>query len=125
MRTIKLITRFYGGIFVMNFLVTLSCVYLIKHFGRLAYEIVIWLFWYKIISMMTFFYTSVYYRKRELYYYQNLGVSSRMLVTTTSIVDFLIWAGFVIIQFQIGLPSSIFNCLVGGVLLVSLYLHNK
>ena len=70
MRTIKLITRFYGGIFLANFLVTLSCIGIIIIYGSLAHKLMGILFWYKIISIGLIFSTAIYYKKRELYYYQ-------------------------------------------------------
>jgi hypothetical protein len=125
MRTLKLITRFYTDIFVVNFLITLSCVYLIRYFGANAWEIVIPLFWYKAISVAAVFYTTVYYHKKELYYYQNLGVSATLLVIATSAVELLLWVAFIIIQFKISIPGYVFNLLVVGVLSIFLYLHTR
>jgi hypothetical protein len=100
MRTIKLITRFYRGIFVINFLITLSCVYLVLVFGQKAFEILMALFWYKVIAILLVFYTSVYYRQKELYYYQNLGVSKLRLCIATSAFDFLLWIVMVTLAFK-------------------------
>ena len=100
MRTIKLITRFYGGIFLANFLVTLSCIGIIIIYGSLAHKLMGILFWYKIISIGLIFSTAIYYKKRELYYYQNLGVSKRRLCIVTSVFDFLIWLSLMIIALK-------------------------
>jgi len=91
MRTLRLITRFYSGIFLANLLVTLSCVGLLMLFGTKAIEIFGVLFWYKLISMGMIFYLAIYYKKNELYYYQNLGVSKLMLGIATSVIDFILW----------------------------------
>jgi hypothetical protein len=97
MRTLKLITRFYSGIFLVNFLITLSCVYLMWLFSAHAIEIIGILFWFKIITITLIFYGSIYYKKNELYYYQNLGVSKLHLGLSTSIFDFLVWLTLIII----------------------------
>lgn len=98
MRTIRLIARFYGAIFLANFLVTLSCIYLLAMAGKNDRAIVAVFFWYKLISMMLIFYTAIHYKKQELYYYQNLGISKRQLILFTSIFDFFVWLIFILLQ---------------------------
>jgi len=83
----------------MNFLVTLSCVYLMWVYGVQAHKIIGALFWYKAIALILIFYTSIYYRKNELYYYRNLGVSKVLLGITTSIFDFLLWLILIIVVY--------------------------
>jgi hypothetical protein len=125
MRTIRLITRFYGAIFLANFLVTLSCVYLLAMAGKNDQAIVAVFFWYKIISMTLIFYTAIYYKKNELYYYQNLGITKLKLILTTSVFDFFVWLIFILLQLLIGIPGSIFNYILWGVLLVHVYIYYK
>jgi hypothetical protein len=125
MRTFKLITRFYGEIFLANFLVTLSCIYLMGNYGVKAYEIVVVLFWYKIITIILIFYTATYHKSNEFYYYQNLGISKLQMVISTSIVDFLLWLAFITLQLLIGIPGYVFNLLLWSVLLIHLYLYIK
>ncbi|WP_299513197.1 hypothetical protein [Mucilaginibacter sp.] len=91
MRTLTLISRFYSGIFLPNFLVTLSCVYLHWSYGTKAHDLAGIFFWYKIITLAMIFYTAIHYKKQELYYYQNLGVTKWMLGIPTSVFDFLLW----------------------------------
>ncbi|MCR8561014.1 hypothetical protein KXD93_25380 [Mucilaginibacter sp. BJC16-A38] len=97
MRTLKLITRFYSGIFLANFLVTLSCIGLLIFYGAHAMELIGVLFWYKIITIGMIFSTWIYYKKKELYYYQNLGISKIKLAVATSTFDFLLWLIAIII----------------------------
>jgi len=125
MRTIKLITRFYGAIFLANFLVTLSCVYLLAMAGKNDQAIVAVFFWYKIISMTLIFYTAIHYKKQELYYYQNLGISKTQLILATSIFDIFIWLMFILLQLLIGIPGPIFRYILWGVLLIHLYVYIK
>jgi hypothetical protein len=100
MRAIKLITRFYSGIFLVNFLITLSCLYLVRFFGNHARTIITTLFWYKVITIVLIFYSTVFYRKHELYYYQNLGVSKLKLAISTSVFDVLLWLVLVSIAYK-------------------------
>jgi len=125
MRTLKLITRFYSGIFLVNFLITLSCVYSMIHFGTDALEIVGVLFWFKVCLLAVVFYFSITNNKQELYYYQNLGISKLFLAGTTSAFDFMLWLAFVYFQLRIGIPVYIFNLLLLSVLLIFLYLYYK
>ncbi len=125
MRILKLITRFYGGIFLANFLVSLSCVYLLRLYNQHAYEIIIVLFWYKVVTIALVFYLSVFYRKNELYYYQNLGISKIKLIVTTFIFDFLLWLVLIIIQMTVGIPGYIFNLILWSVLLIHLYIYTR
>ncbi|HEY2581309.1 MAG TPA: hypothetical protein VGI43_05865 [Mucilaginibacter sp.] len=125
MHTLKLITRFYGKIFLANFLVSLSCVYLLGNYGDRAYEIIIVLFWYKVISIVLLFYMAVYYQKQELYYYQNLGISKLKLGITTSVFDFLFWLALILWQLLLGIPGYLFNLLLWTILLTHLYVYIK
>ena len=100
MRTLKLITRFYGGIFFANFLITLSCIGLICYFGTLAHKLIGMLFWFKVITIGVIFYGAIRYQKKEMYYYQNLGVSKLKLGISTSVFDFLLWLILTIIAFR-------------------------
>ena len=91
MLKLKLISRFYKGFFLADFLVTLSCAYILKLYAAQANKIIGYLFWFKLATLAIIFYSSVYHRKNELYYYQNLGVLKIQLVLVTSAFDMLIW----------------------------------
>jgi hypothetical protein len=125
MRALKLIIRFYFDLFLADFLISLSCVFLLAHLGNEAYKIIGILFWYKVITIALVFYGALFYKKNEIYYYQSLGVSSIQLLIATSLIDFSIWLAFIIIQMNIGIPGYIFNIILGSVLLLHLYLYNK
>lgn len=100
MRTLKLIARFYRGIFLANFLVTLSCIGIIGYYGNHAHKLMGFLFWFKVVAIGMIFSTAIYYQKKEMYYYQNLGVSKLRLGITTSVFDFLIWLIVIIIAYR-------------------------
>ncbi|MDB5007547.1 MAG: hypothetical protein JWQ84_3487 [Mucilaginibacter sp.] len=71
------------------------------------------------------FYTADHYKKNELYYYQNLGISKLKLLITTSIFDFLLWLGIIWIQLLIGIPAYLSNLFLWSVLLIHLYLYTR
>jgi hypothetical protein len=123
MRTFKLITRFYSGISLANFLVTLSCVFMMQHAGHDAPKLLGIFFWYKIITIGLIFYTAIHYKKNELYYYQNLGISKRQLIMSTSIFDFFTWLVFIVLQLKVDLPGYIFNLILWSALLTHLYAY--
>jgi hypothetical protein len=100
MRTLKLITRFYAGIFLANFLVTLSCIGIIGFYGPYAHKLMGVLFWFKVVTIGMIFSTAIYYQKKEMYYYQNLGVSKLVLGIATSVFDFLIWLVLIVIAYK-------------------------
>ena len=125
MRTLKLISRFYGGIFLANFLVTFSCIYLLGIFGSLAHKLAPMLFWYKLITLILIFYTSVYYRKQELYYYQNLGVSKIQLAVGTSVLDIAITVLLLFLRLKFNVPNYAFYDLLYLLLIVHVYLYSR
>jgi len=125
MRSLILITRFYGKIFLVNFLVSLTCIYLLGNYGNKGFEIIGVLFWYKIISIAVLLYTAIYYQKQELYYYQNLGISKLKLGAATSAFDFVIWLALIFFQLMWGIPAYILKLLLWSVLLIHLYFYIK
>jgi len=87
MRTLSLIRRFYSGFFFANFLITLSCLGLLIFYGSKAHFILSTLIWYKVIAMLIILTMVLKHKKKELYYYQNLGISKRTLSLATSATD--------------------------------------
>ncbi len=87
MRSLKLISRFYTGLFLANLLVTLSCIGLRIVFGDKVHLVLPILFWYKAIATVLIFYLGTYNKKNEFYYYQNLGVSRSKLIISTILFD--------------------------------------
>jgi len=100
MRTLKLITRFYRGIFLANFFVTIVCVYAIAFHRDEANKLIGTFFWGKIVTLSMILYFALQSQKKELYYYQNLGVSKRRLAVTTWMFDFSLWLMLIIIAYQ-------------------------
>ncbi|EHQ27171.1 hypothetical protein Mucpa_3067 [Mucilaginibacter paludis DSM 18603] len=90
MHSLKLIGRFYQDIFLANFLVTLSCIGLAFFYDNLAHKIFPMLFWFKVVALFMIFYLAIHNKKRELYYYQNLGISKQKLLVATSVFDMIV-----------------------------------
>src|ERR1700744_74826 len=97
MRTFKLIARFYRGFFLADFLATLVLVCAIAIHHDMATKLIGPFFWCKIISIAVVAYAAITYRKKELYYYQNLGITKWQLIIVTSVLDFLIWVALMTI----------------------------
>jgi hypothetical protein len=125
MHKFKLITRFYNEIFKANFLVTLSCIYLLRLYGSEAQKIIGILFWYKLVTIGIVFYAWVSYKKKQLYYYQNLGITSLQLLITTSVFDFLLWLAIIVFHMTYGTRVDIFMVIPVLMLMVYLYLNTK
>ena len=89
MQAFGLIRRFYSGFFFANFLITLSCLALLIYYGEKAHFILSILIWYKVITVFAILSMVLNHKKKELYYYQNLGISRLMLSLTISTADLI------------------------------------
>lgn len=122
MRTFKLISRFYfDGLFLVNFLITLSCIYLLQLYGAKAYEIIGILFWYKVITVGLVLSTAIHYQKNVLFYYQNLGITKMNLGVSTSLFDFALWLTIIVFQLSTGISGAILVVVLTPALAYHLY----
>jgi hypothetical protein len=101
MRTLKLIARFYRGIFLPNFFVTIVSVYAIASHRDQANKLIGTFFWGKLVTLALIIYGAFIAKKKELYYYQNLGVSKQKLALTTGLLDFGLWLGLIVIAYML------------------------
>lgn len=101
MRTLKLIARFYRGIFVANFLVTVVSVFAIASHRHQANKLIGTFFWGKLITLALMIYIAFASRRKELYYYQNLGLSKQKLALTISLFDFGLWLILIVIAYSL------------------------
>lgn len=81
-----------------SLVITASAVGLIYANG---FEIFTPLFWFKIITLGLMLFFVSFYKKNEFYYYHNLGVSKRLLWTSISIIDLLIFMVLILSTLQI------------------------
>ena len=99
MRTLKLIARFYRGILLPNLFVTIVSVYAIASHRDQANKLIGTFFWGKIVTVGMIIYFAFVAKKKELYYYQNLGVSKQKLAIATGLFDFSLWLGFIVMAY--------------------------
>lgn len=92
MKKTRLLFTFYKSFFVPSFLITLSCAALLFNLGLSAF---VYLFWFKVFTSAIFFWSVNTYKKKQYFYYQNLGISKGKLWSFTLVLDF----SFLIILF--------------------------
>jgi hypothetical protein len=95
LKKLQLIWTFYKGFVLVSTLITACCLYL---FWQNGFGIFVVLFWFKIITLGLIYYFINAYKKKEFYYYQNLGISKLLLWTTTLVFDFVL---FIILIIQV------------------------
>ncbi|HEY4147485.1 MAG TPA: hypothetical protein VGM41_01085 [Chitinophagaceae bacterium] len=87
-KTIRLIIGFYRSFFPATFLITLCCVFLFREYGP---HILVPLLWLKAATLGLVFYFINSYKKKEFYYYRNLGISNVILWSTTLGFDIVLY----------------------------------
>jgi hypothetical protein len=93
-KTIGLIWAFYKNFLLLSTIITACCIMLFWEYGFSIFNM---LFWFKLGTLAITYYFINDYKKKEYYYYQNLGVSKVLLWTTTLSFDFIL-SMFLIIQ---------------------------
>lgn len=97
-RSVRLIHTFYNTFNIPGILISLFCAGIFRVSG-LSFFVVI--FWFKIISMGFIITFTDNYRKKEYYYYQNLGLSKTTLWSSSLIFDFVLFLGLIIAAYQL------------------------
>jgi len=64
---------------------------LVWYYGKESDKIIGVLLWFKFITMIGIFYFVSQSKKKQLYYYQNLGVTKLRIGVLTSIFDFAVF----------------------------------
>lgn len=100
-RTLRILWTFYNSFFVSTLVLTASCAYMCMVLGPGALTLITW---FKIITSGIIIYYINNYKNKEFYYYQNLGLSKKILWSSTMTVDFLIYIFAVYLSFQIENP---------------------
>ena len=97
-RFIRLIYTFYSTFNIPSILISVLCAGIFRISG-LSFFVVI--FWFKLISMGFIITFTDNYRKKEYYYYQNLGLSKTTLWCSSLIFDFILFLGLIIAAYQL------------------------
>lgn len=92
-KNIRILLTFYQSFFFVSFLITVACAALLFKLGINA---LVYLFWFKIFTSAVFYWMVNTYKKKEYFYYQNLGFSrSKLWVFSLSIDGVLFIISFV------------------------------
>ncbi|HEY4208704.1 MAG TPA: hypothetical protein VGM31_17880 [Puia sp.] len=95
---IRLLLTFYKGFFLLSFLLTLICVILYWEYGS---SILYVLICFKLLTQgLTWHYTRSY-KKKEFYYYRNLGIRDLVLWSVTLGFDLCMFALLLIFTHQL------------------------
>jgi len=91
LKKIKLLFTFYSSYMVAAMVITACCVYLIWKADTDKILILSILLWFKLITMALIYFFMNEYKKKEYFYYQNLGVTKLLLWTTTLSFDLTVF----------------------------------
>jgi hypothetical protein len=86
--SLRLILTFYRSYFLASFLVTMAFAYLFWEYG---YRIFATLFWGKLATLFIIYNFIRSYKSNEFYYYQNLGLSKKILWFCTLSFDMVLY----------------------------------
>jgi type III secretory pathway component EscU len=78
-------------------MITVACIWLFYKYGISSYSA---LFWLKIVTLGLIYYFVKKYKSKEIYYYQNLGISKTTLWVSTLAIDFCIFIGSLILTYH-------------------------
>lgn len=88
MKKLRLILTFYNNYLFVCSIITLCCVKIFSDYGVVTFSS---LFWFKVFTIGIIGYFTHEYKAKEFYYYQNLGLSKRVLFVTTLGFDFFVF----------------------------------
>lgn len=94
-KRIRILLTFYQTFFTASFLITIACAALLFELGI---NVFVYLFWFKIFTSAIFYWAVNTYKKKEYFYYQNLGFSrSKLWLFSLTIDGVLFIISFVLI----------------------------
>jgi len=103
-KKLRLIFHFYRSFAFPSTLLTAACVIIVYTNGL---STITALFWFKIatLALMVYYFSS--YKRHELYYYKNLGVSRLQLWIPSLLFDFLLFLALIILTGKLyGTPAG-------------------
>ena len=96
--SIRLIVTFYNSFIIPSSLISLLSAAIFRISGWSFFVVI---FWFKLISMAFIITFINSYRKKEFFYYQNLGLSKLALWTVSLVFDFVLFLALLIIAYQL------------------------
>ena len=94
LKKIRIIITFYRNFLLPSVIVTACCLALFREYG---FGIFVAIFWLKIATLVITWHFINSYKKKEYYYYQNLGISKALLWSVTLIFDIALFI-FLVVQ---------------------------
>ena len=95
---LKLIAGFYKNFFFASWLISLTCAYLLMEIGVPA---LFYLFWFRVITWGLIYYYVRDYKKRDFYFYDNLGIGRRTLWSASMLCEALLFILFIFLALKI------------------------
>jgi len=94
MRHLRLILTFYKSFFVLSFIVTLACLYIVQVHGLKALASLLGL---KLLTFGLIYLYITSYKRRDFFYYQNLGMPKKKLWFSSLTLDIILFLVLMII----------------------------
>lgn len=98
LKTIQLILTFYRSFLITSFFLTALCIGMFWKYGIIAFT---GIFWFKICTLFLIYYFISGFKAKEFLYYQNLGISKRLLWVVTLSFDCIIFLLSMILTYKI------------------------
>jgi hypothetical protein len=95
---LRLLLTFYRSYAAFSFIITLSCSQILWINGLKAF---VFIFWFKIITLALTAYYINSYKKKEFFYFQNLGLSRLRLWSVTLSLDILLYIAMLTLTYQL------------------------
>ena len=96
-RKLSAIFRFYRGIIVLSFVIDICCLILFSKYG---FSIFSGLFWLKLTTLGITVYWINEHKKKNYYFYYNMGLSKSLLWSATLSLDFAIFILLIIYSYK-------------------------
>ncbi|KQC00290.1 hypothetical protein [Pedobacter sp. Hv1] len=98
-KIIRSLCTFYHNFFLVGFILSFCCGYAYQFYGC-NYKTLPFLFWFKVITMAIIWYAVTTNKRKEFFYYQNLGISKTLLWMVTLGIDFILFVSMLILAFK-------------------------
>ncbi len=85
---LRSIFNFYRSFIFLSFIINVICLFVI---GKTDFNLFMLMFWFKVVAMLITFYFISDYKRKEFFYYQNLGVSRKLLWVSTFTFDIFLF----------------------------------
>ena len=95
LRTIRLVLSFYKSYVIASSLISVSSAFILSSYGV---NTLASLFWFKVITTTFIAFYINGYKRREFYYYQNLGISPSYLWTCSLMLDMVLFVALLILS---------------------------